>query len=191
MTSWKITQMCRSIMLVVIYSSFFYNALLISITRSDCGAGIGRASKNFLLKFFEKVDLVDQNSKFLDEARDSYLKDEVASGKVQELIPIGLQEFNPAIGRYDMIWIQWVLVHLMDDDIIALLKRCRDALTTNGVIGVKENVSQRGVAETHDHSITRPPNELESIFEQAGLQVTKRIVITEPREYYPVHMYIL
>lgn len=34
----------------------------------DCGAGIGRVSKQLLLPIFTKVDLVEQNKTFLDNA---------------------------------------------------------------------------------------------------------------------------
>lgn len=39
----------------------------------DCGAGIGRITGNLLTKFFDKVDLVEQNPKFLEQAK-LYLK---------------------------------------------------------------------------------------------------------------------
>ncbi|KAJ2004489.1 hypothetical protein H4R26_002471, partial [Coemansia thaxteri] len=47
----------------------------------DCGAGIGRVTKHFLLPMFDRVDLVEQNSKFLHEAETSYLKHEKESGQ--------------------------------------------------------------------------------------------------------------
>lgn len=34
----------------------------------DCGAGIGRVTKNLLLPLFDTVDLLEVNQKFLDEA---------------------------------------------------------------------------------------------------------------------------
>ena len=34
----------------------------------DCGAGIGRVSKQLLLPIFTRVDLVEQNKTFLDSA---------------------------------------------------------------------------------------------------------------------------
>lgn len=34
----------------------------------DCGAGIGRVTKNLLLRLFDTVDLLEVNKKFLDEA---------------------------------------------------------------------------------------------------------------------------
>ncbi|GFG29037.1 hypothetical protein Cfor_02069 [Coptotermes formosanus] len=35
----------------------------------DCGAGIGRITKHLLLRFFDKVDLVEQNALFLEESK--------------------------------------------------------------------------------------------------------------------------
>lgn len=35
----------------------------------DCGAGIGRITKHLLLKYFETVDLIDQNPDFIETAK--------------------------------------------------------------------------------------------------------------------------
>ncbi|KAJ3128619.1 hypothetical protein HK100_009080 [Physocladia obscura] len=160
----------------------------------DCGAGIGRVSKNFLLKIFKQVDLVEQCAKFLEEGEREYLKEEVADGRVGSFFPIGLQEFQPVPERYDMIWSQWVLGHLTDDDLLAFFLRCKAALKPNGVIGVKENVCPREIVELDDEdsSVTRPAKLLEAVFEKAGLQILKRGVQTGfPKGLYPVNMYIL
>ncbi|TPX78727.1 hypothetical protein CcCBS67573_g00007 [Chytriomyces confervae] len=160
----------------------------------DCGAGIGRVSKNFILKVFKKSDLVEQNPKFLAEAQSEYMKEEVASGRVGEFFPLGLQEFNPTPGRYDMIWSQWVLGHLTDDDLVAFFVRCKAALRPNGMLGVKENVCARNIVELDDDdsSVTRPASLLESIFERAGLRILKKEIQQGfPKGLYPVHMYLL
>jgi hypothetical protein len=39
-----------------------------------------------------------------------------------------------------MIWIQWVVMYLTDDDLVAVLKRFQSALTDVGVICLKENM---------------------------------------------------
>lgn len=36
----------------------------------DCGAGIGRVTKNLLLPLFDTVDMVEQNPEFLEKAKD-------------------------------------------------------------------------------------------------------------------------
>lgn len=37
---------------------------------ADCGAGIGRVTKNLLLPLFDTVDMVEQNPDFLQKAKD-------------------------------------------------------------------------------------------------------------------------
>lgn len=81
----------------------------------DCGAGIGRVTKNFLLKVpFEKVDLVEQTTSFCEQAKNDYLKKEVEEGRIGQVLNVGLQDFTPEEGKYDLIWCQWVLGHLTD-----------------------------------------------------------------------------
>jgi len=36
-----------------------------------------------------------------------------------------LQDFTPETGRYDVIWIQWCIGQLTDDDFIAFFKRAK------------------------------------------------------------------
>lgn len=36
----------------------------------------------------------------------------------------GLQTFAPPERRYDLIWIQWVSGHLVDEDLVDFFKRC-------------------------------------------------------------------
>lgn len=88
----------------------------------DCGAGIGRVTKNFLLQVpFDKVDLVEQAPPFVEQAKMTYLKDEIEQGRVGQVICQGLQDFTPEQGKYDLIWCQWVLGHLTDGKQATLL----------------------------------------------------------------------
>ncbi|RKP22271.1 alpha-N-methyltransferase NTM1, partial [Syncephalis pseudoplumigaleata] len=105
----------------------------------DCGAGIGRVTKQLLLNFFDRVDLVECTGKFLEQARDDVLKQEVETGRVDRLFHTGLEAFSPEAQRYDLVWCQWVLNYLTDDDLVLFLKRCVAGLKPNGIIGVKEN----------------------------------------------------
>eukprot|EP00438_Fugacium_kawagutii_P021470 Skav234979 [mRNA] locus=scaffold122:148698:149978:+ [translate_table: standard] len=41
--------------------------------------------------------------------------------------------------RYDLIWVQWVLLYLTDADLRATLKRLQEALRPNGLLIIKEN----------------------------------------------------
>lgn len=49
---------------------FSYASLLLFKLFTDCGAGIGRVTKNLLLPLFDTVDMVEQNPAFLQKAKD-------------------------------------------------------------------------------------------------------------------------
>lgn len=52
----------------------------------DCGSGIGRISKHLLTKHFKRVDLVEQNSEFLETAK-TYLAERAK--KIGQFFPVG------------------------------------------------------------------------------------------------------
>ncbi|KAJ2899970.1 hypothetical protein IWW38_000768 [Coemansia aciculifera] len=167
-------------------------SLAISATYAcDCGAGIGRITKNLLLPLFDRVDLVEQNPDFLHEARTNYLKAEEA--RVPDMFATGLQLFTPPEGRYDVIWCQWVLSHLTDDDLAAFLKRCRQGLTSKGVLCVKENVASNGyIIDSEDSSVTRSALIFDRIFAAAGFKVVAKQSQTDfPRGLFEVCMWAI
>ena len=126
----------------------------------DCGAGIGRITKRLLLPHFDIVNLVDVNQEFLDEARHSYLEKEAS--RVEQFFCCGLQNFTPEAGHYDVIWCQWVLGHLSDNDFIDFFQRCQDGLAENGMIFIKENVNPDSDTDfdENDSSVCRPKQSL-------------------------------
>ena len=73
----------------------------------DVGAGIGRVSKNVLLKRYNMVDLLEVDGKFLDKAKD-YVG-EPLNKRIGKLYHTGIQNFEFE-RKYDVIWIQWVMV---------------------------------------------------------------------------------
>eukprot|EP01135_Chromosphaera_perkinsii_P004660 Nk52_evm9s293 gene=Nk52_evmTU9s293 len=154
----------------------------------DCGAGIGRVTKKFLLPLFDIVDLVEQCQAFLDRA-----KDYVGSNRVENYICKGLQEFTPEKGRYDVIWCQWVLGHLTDDDLVSFFRRCKEGLAENGIICVKENLTKEGfLVDKEDSSVTRSDELLKDLFERAGLTLLKEETQKKfPKEIFKVKMYAL
>ncbi|KYN28973.1 PREDICTED: N-terminal Xaa-Pro-Lys N-methyltransferase 1 [Trachymyrmex cornetzi] len=157
----------------------------------DCGAGIGRITKNLLLKFFKHIDLVEQNPKFLEVAKISL---ENCSSRIGQYYPIGLQNFCPTPKKYDLIWCQWVLGHLEDNDLIEFFRKCSLSLKDNGVLVVKENITTSNNMEIdkEDSSVTRPMKTLRSLFEKADLICIKEQQQTKfPRGLYPVHMFAL
>ncbi|KAK1329215.1 hypothetical protein QTO34_011395 [Cnephaeus nilssonii] len=135
----------------------------------DCGSGIGRVSKHVLLPVFNSVELVDMMESFLLEAQ-NYLQ--VKGDKVESYHCCSLQEFTPLLGRYDVIWIQWVSGYLTDKDLLAFLSRCRGGLKKHGVIILKDNVAREGCTlDLSDSSVTRDMGILHSLIRKSGLVV--------------------
>ncbi|RLN60849.1 hypothetical protein BBJ29_001877 [Phytophthora kernoviae] len=161
----------------------------------DCGAGIGRVSKLLLLPMFEHVDLVEQSPRLLRGVPQYLGADESLRACVRDLYCMGLQDFEPTAESYDLIWMQWVLVHLTDVDLVRYLRRCKRALTPHGFIVIKENIFQTAEPydlDRQDSSITRSAVYYKSLFEQAGLTLlTERRQRHFPEELYPVKMYAL
>lgn len=169
------------------------NSLTLKIKPSvalDCGAGIGRVTKNLLLPLFETVDIVEQNPDFVEEAKDflAEKKDRVGHFYCQ-----GLQDFEPESGRYSVIWCQWVLGHLTDEDFVDFFKRCQLGLSPNGLICVKENITKTGVdLDSQDSSVTRSDKKLKELFSKSSLILLEEEVQKKfPRELYGVKMYAL
>ena len=150
----------------------------------DCGAGIGRTTKRLLLPLFQTVDMVEVNQSFLDQAKESYLGD-VAS-RVENYFCCGLQNFTPEPGRYDVIWSQWVLGHLYDDDLVAFFQRCKAGLSPNGIMVVKENVSNDSVNfDDNDSSMTRPKDDLVHLMLKSGF----KILHDEKQKHFPKEIF--
>ncbi|XP_021188345.2 N-terminal Xaa-Pro-Lys N-methyltransferase 1-like [Helicoverpa armigera] len=152
----------------------------------DCGAGIGRVTKHVLLPRFEKVDLVEQDEKFLTSAKDYIGAD---YGNIESVYNCGLQNFKPQ-KTYDLIWCQWVSGHLKDYDLIDFLERCRISLNKRGMIIIKENIATSKELEydEDDSSVTRPIELLEKLIQEAKLKTVKKDIQKGfPDDIYPVH----
>jgi len=157
----------------------------------DCGAGIGRVTKLLLTSFFDKVDMVEVNQAFLDQTP-AYLGDRL--DRLGSRFCSGLQNFIPEEGRYDVIWSQWVLGHLSDDDLVQFLRRCQAGLATDGVVIIKENVTSSSELDfdEQDSSYTRPRDVLVCLIEKSGLKIIQETKQTNfPAEIYPVYMLAL
>ncbi len=172
----------------------------------DGGAGIGRVAKHLLCKFFDKVDLVEGNRRLLDTAPQLWLMPEGEEGmrgferrhrQLGELFCATLQDFDPEAGRYDCIWVQWVVIYLTDVDFVAFLRRCAKGLRPGGLIVVKENVlgdrsPQAFLLDEEDSSLTRNKPYMKHIFKEAGLSVfLEAKQETWQRGMLPVMMYAL
>lgn len=170
----------------------------------DVGAGIGRVSKYLLLPMFDTVDMLEQSLSYAQKSI-AYLSD-VTSGSVGRRIICGMQEFraNGVTGRdgvvsgslnhvYDVVWIQWTIIYLFDDDFIAFLRECVKTLTNNGLIVIKDNVVRSGfIVDKNDSSIMRSDRYMRHLFHLAGVQVIKHArQLDFPKGIHPVRMYAL
>ncbi|XP_077132333.1 N-terminal Xaa-Pro-Lys N-methyltransferase 2 [Ranitomeya variabilis] len=135
----------------------------------DCGSGIGRVSKHVLLHFFNNIELVDMTEPFLEEAQ-NYLEDE--ADHVETLYCYCLQDFTPTVGKYDVIWMQWVSGYLTDKDLLVFLLHCKNALKDNGIIVLKDNVAREGCRlDPIDSSVIRDIHILRNIIEKSGMSI--------------------
>ncbi|GFP95923.1 alpha n-terminal protein methyltransferase 1 [Phtheirospermum japonicum] len=95
----------------------------------DCGSGIGRITKNLLIRYFNEVDLLEPVSHFLETARSNLAAENptaVDEHRAVNFFCHPLQEFTPEAGRYDIIWVQWCIGHLSDDDFLSFFQRAKD-----------------------------------------------------------------
>ncbi|KAG0208516.1 hypothetical protein BGX28_000570 [Mortierella sp. GBA30] len=163
----------------------------------DCGAGIGRVTKQVLVKAFDHVDLVENCAAFVKQAKDEYLKSEIQAGIVGEVRCSGLQnvafEGTSWEGRFDVIWCQWVLGHLTEEDLIAFFNRCKKGLKPGGLIFVKENNAKVGIViDEEDSSMTRSDLVWKDMFHKAGLRLLREDVQRGfPSGLFAVKMYAL
>ncbi|KAL2494015.1 methyltransferase [Forsythia ovata] len=162
----------------------------------DCGSGIGRITKNLLIKFFNEVDLLEPVSHFLDAARINLAPENLMvteEHKAVNFYCVPLQEFSPDAKRYDVIWVQWCIGHLSDEDFISFFKRAKGGLKPGGIFVLKENIARHGfVLDKQDNSVTRSDLYFKQLFNQCGLHVYKmKDQKGFPDELFAVKMYAL
>ena len=135
--------------------------------------------------------MVELNQNFLDAAPKFIGED---SRKIERFICSGLQDFKPEESRYNIIWCQWVLGHLTDDDLVDFFKRCRKGLTKDGILIIKENVtcaSEREFDEL-DSSYTRSKDTFIDLILKSGLTILKEQKQRGfPKGLYSVFMFAL
>ncbi|KAF7119385.1 hypothetical protein RHSIM_Rhsim13G0125000 [Rhododendron simsii] len=162
----------------------------------DCGVGIGRVTKNLLIRYFNEVDLLEPVSHFLEAARENLSPDNLIvldSHKASNFYCVPLQEFTPDAGRYDVIWVQWCIGHLTDDDFVSFFKRAKDGLKPGGLFVLKENIARTGfVLDKEDRSITRSDLYFKELFDCCRLHIYKsKDQKGFPEELFQVKIYAL
>lgn len=98
----------------------------------------------------DQVDIVEPCAKFTENIR--------SHEGVRKIYNVGLEEWQPDTGaRYDLIWAQWCLCQITDDQIVQYLKICKNVLKEEGVMVIKENLSEGEEDEFHevDHTVMR------------------------------------
>ena len=161
------------------------------LTALDAGAGVGRVTRNVLLPHCASVQLVEASPRWVELSRE-YVSDAAeAHGCKCAFSTSRLEEYLPAKGAYDLIWVQWSLQYLTDADVIRTLEQLgqglREASTTwpAGVLIVKENTPYRphtnhacfkmttpeGPARRYD--MVRPKAHHQALFERARMSVVE------------------
>lgn len=65
-----------------------------------------------MLGFFDQVSLLECTESFIQKAREN-----IPAERIHTIYPTTMQSFKAPIddyGRYDMIWIQWVIIYASD-----------------------------------------------------------------------------
>ncbi|XP_076887115.1 alpha N-terminal protein methyltransferase 1-like [Bidens hawaiensis] len=141
----------------------------------DCGSGIGRVTKNLLIRYFNEVDLLEPVSHFLEAARENLSPENMMVSEEHKAVNFyctPLQEFTPDAGRYDVIWIQWCIGHLADDDFVSFFERAKAGLKPGGFFVLKENLAKSGfVLDNEDKSLTRSHMYFKELFKRCGLTI--------------------
>ncbi|KAK8000506.1 hypothetical protein PG990_013106 [Apiospora arundinis] len=156
------------------------------------GAGIGRVTDGLLRGLALHIDVIEPVIKFNDKLR--------GNSGVRHIFNVGLEGWLPLEAvRYDLIWIQWCVGYLTDEQLLGFLKQCGQALNPeNGVIVLKENISMSGsdLFDATDSGLIREDSKFRQLFTQAGLRITKTdlqkgLPRVSSRKLLPVRMYAL
>ena len=164
------------------------------LAAADCGAGMGRVTRDVLSKLFDEVTLVEPVGKLLQQARVELAP--LAGGEGAKEFRFeerGLETFRPAAASLDVVWIQWCIGHLTDADMVSFLGRCEKALRPGGRIVVKENNCREGfVVDKEDSSVTRSDSYFRELFKHSGLELFHcEVQGGLPKELFAVRMYAL
>lgn len=163
----------------------------------DMGAGIGRITRDLLWKVSDRCDLLEPVEPFVRQ-----MGPELAAvqqrGKLGDIYDIGMQEWlcpREKVGRYWLVWCQWCVGQLPDDELVDFWVRCKDALIPNGggTLIVKENIApEDDIFDDTDSLVTRTDAKFRQLFVRAGYKlIASDVQKGMPKELYPVRMYCL
>ncbi|MSP33580.1 MAG: methyltransferase domain-containing protein [Rickettsiales bacterium] len=153
----------------------------------DCAAGIGRVSQYALTKYFNKIDILERDQKFIEYCQKNFAE----NPKIENIFCNSLEDFQ-FDNLYDTIWVQWCLQDLQEDDVISFLVRCKNNLTNNGVIIVKENIYIHTIIDEDYGNEIRSDNFLRDLFAKCGLVVLQETRIAGwPNDLLPIGVFVL
>ena len=173
------------------------NKKLVTKRAIDAGAGVGRVTKLVLLKRYDTVRLVEADPNWSRRSQ-VYLGRKRSKGctfvcsRLEDILPQTVIAWGePA----DVVWLQWTLQYLTDQDAIRTLKSLASSLVIGtGVLIVKENRPyaparlDRFQMDTPDgpherYDLTRTDMHHRLLFQKAGLIVDLNEMGVETNTY--------
>ena len=136
----------------------------------DCGAGIGRVTEYVLSNFFEEIDLLEKDEKYIEKCKLKFYDNK----KVKDIYMSSLESFKFK-KKYDLIWVQWCLENIEDEDLDFFLNECYTHLNDEGLIIVKENLfnnDEDEIEEEEEDDKKKKDNDLE--YQYSDLDYSKQ-----------------
>jgi len=157
----------------------------------DCGAGIGRVAHYALKPMIEFVDILDGTEAYVKASEENFARNSIRNRFFQPL-----EYFDPSLLgdlRYDLIWAQWLIGHLADDDVVSLLQKLTLLLKPGGKIILKDNCLSEGfMFDRQDTNLLRNASWITSLIERAGLQVLESTTPANwPPTLYPIRAILI
>lgn len=156
----------------------------------DIGAGIGRVSSYCLKDCFVNVDMLEQNKVFIEASETNFAK-----GRIRNRFNIPVQQIGSLVEKgmkYDLVWIQWVVGHLSDEQFVDLLKSAKQLANT---VIIKDNYVHQGEDfwfDETDGNILRSMALFDDVFRAAGLKVIEaEDQPTWPKNLMPIKIWVL
>lgn len=148
----------------------------------DAGSGVGRITKNILLRRFDSIRLIEADPDLSKRSR-TYLghkRSRRCTFTCSRLEELDFESFGGP--GADLIWLQWTLQYLTDLDVVDTLRNLANILLANtGIMVIKENRpfgmarADRFQMDTPDlsgrYDITRSDAHHRLLFQRAGLKV--------------------
>jgi len=148
----------------------------------EFAAGMGRLTKNVLLKHFNLIDVEEPSLPLLNEIK-KLKKSKISGGKINKLYSTTAEKFEFE-RNYDLIFLQWLLENLNDLDVIKFLLKAKKHLNPKGRIFLKDNLQSeklQNIEFSNKGQKVRQRKALLFLFELCGF----RIALFKVSDDYP------